>query len=663
MPDQAHRETDKELEKMERKLRVVYGQAAVRSQQKANRFFEKFAELDRIKKQQVKEGKLDQETYLTWRRNKMAMGENYRAMVDTLTSDMMNANQLAASIINGHLPEVYANNYNFGTYQIEHDSQINTSFTLYDRQTVERLMRDNPDLIPIKARVDIPKDKLWNKQKINSVITQSILTGDSIPDIAKSLQKVAEMNKVAAVRSARTATTSAQNGGRVDSYKRAQTMGIKLRQQWMATLDGRTRDTHRALDGEIIAVAKDKWHPAKFSNGCRFPGDPQGPGHEIYNCRCTLIGVVDGVDFNLSDVTQRDSKLGAQSYDEWKAGHKKKAPVKPITPAEPAKPPQPAKPTPKPVADTGTQTDTRFGEQHAAPGSAEYNPYNIRDQLGDDFVDAMETILNFASREDIAEVYFKYGPKVRILSSNFTGTAHFDADRVGIRMDAKSIATGSSIHNPYQTAFHEMAHNIDYIAGEDTYFTREYKDGLLEKTLKSDYEKYRLSTVRKMGPKMYDMELVGNALQEIGGKGSDMAMDALRVKFGTMSIEEAWDKYGDELAGRFTSGAWKDNADYQIRMFFVDRKIPDRHAASLSDAIEAQTGYGLGMGHSTDYWRKAVSTNVDPTGYESTHKQPLEFFAEYLDGNMSNPVAVGYMREVFPNACDVCDEIIKEMLK
>lgn len=334
MPDQAHRETDKELEKMERKLRVVYGQAAARSQQKANRFFEKFAELDRIKKQQVKEGKLDQETYLAWRRNKMAMGENYRAMVDTLTSDMVNTNQIAASVINGHLPEVYANNYNFGTYQIEHDSQMNTSFTLYDRQTVERLMRGNPDVIPIKARVDIPKDKLWNKQKINSVITQSILTGDSIPDIAKSLQKVAEMNKIAAVRTARTATTSAQNGGRVDSYKRAQEMGIKLRQQWMATLDGRTRDSHRALDGEIIAVAKDKWHPAKFSNGCRFPGDPQGPGHEIYNCRCTLLGVIDGVDFDLSDVTQRDNKLGEQSYDEWKAGHKKKAPVKPAKPAE-----------------------------------------------------------------------------------------------------------------------------------------------------------------------------------------------------------------------------------------------------------------------------------------------------------------------------------------
>lgn len=321
MADQAHKETDKELEKMERKLRVVYGQAAARSQQKLGQFLDKFQELDAIKRRQVQEGKLDRNAYITWRKNKVAMSENYRAMMDTLTSDMVNTNRIAASVINGHLSEVYANNYNFGTYQIEHDSRINTSFTLYDRQTVERLMRDNPDIIPIKARVDIPKDKLWNKRKINDVVTQSILAGDSIPDIAKSLTKVAEMNKAASVRTARTATTSAQNGGRIDSYKRAKEMGIDIQQQWVATLDNRTRDTHRALDGEIIDVAKDKWHPAKFSNGCKFPGDPAGPPEEIYNCRCTLIGVIDKIDYKLSDVTQRDSKLGEMSYDEWKAGH------------------------------------------------------------------------------------------------------------------------------------------------------------------------------------------------------------------------------------------------------------------------------------------------------------------------------------------------------
>ena len=72
--------------------------------------------------------------------------------------------------------------------------------------------------------------------------------------------------------------TGAENAGRVDSYIRAENMGIEMEQQWMATLDNRTRESHRHLDGEHRPVGK------KFSNGCRFPGDPEAPAGEIWNC-------------------------------------------------------------------------------------------------------------------------------------------------------------------------------------------------------------------------------------------------------------------------------------------------------------------------------------------------------------------------------------------
>lgn len=32
--------------------------------------------------------------------------------------------------------------------EIEHDSQMSTSYTLYNREAVERLLRDDPDLLP-----------------------------------------------------------------------------------------------------------------------------------------------------------------------------------------------------------------------------------------------------------------------------------------------------------------------------------------------------------------------------------------------------------------------------------------------------------------------------------------------------------------------------------
>jgi SPP1 gp7 family putative phage head morphogenesis protein len=194
---------------------------------------------------------------------------------------------------------------------VEKGSLLDTSFTLYDAHTVENLVNKRPNLLP-KPSPDIPKEMRWHQSKITGAITQGILQGESIPKIAARLQVVTDMDQTAAIRNARTAMTGAQNAGRVDGYKYAESLGIELEQEWLATLDGRTRDSHRLLDGERQKVGD------KFSNGCRYPGDPNGAPEEIYNCRCTLVAAIKDID--QSDAP-RNSKLEGMTYDEWKFGH------------------------------------------------------------------------------------------------------------------------------------------------------------------------------------------------------------------------------------------------------------------------------------------------------------------------------------------------------
>lgn len=289
----AHQMTDEMLTQLEQRINTEYAQAAREIEDKLNAYLSRMEDKYADKLELVRNGEMTPAELSTWFNNQLLIGNRWSEMRDTLAQDLTNTNQIAASMINGHTPEVYALNHNYGTFEIEEQSQINTSYTLYDRWTVERLLRDDPDLTPNMApdaEINVPVDQRWNRQQINSAITQGVLQGESIPAIARRLENVTNMNRTSAIRNARTMTTSAECGGRIDSYHRAEEMGIQMEQVWIATHDDRTRFTHAMMDGERIKVGE------HFSNGLEYPGDPNGDPAEVYNCRCTIVALVAGAD-------------------------------------------------------------------------------------------------------------------------------------------------------------------------------------------------------------------------------------------------------------------------------------------------------------------------------------------------------------------------------
>ena len=225
-----------------------YKQASQEVRQKLIDYLKAFKEKDKIKRQLLKNGQITKQQYNDWRIGQIAIGKRWRELQKTLAKDLHNRNKIAKSIVDGYTPEAYALNHNYATFQVEKGALVDTSYTLYDRQTVERLFRDNPDLLPHRQS-SAQKDLSWNRQKIQSVAIQAILQGESIPKIAARLATaVGDSNYKSAVRNARTMMTSAENAGRQNAYNRAQNMGIKLKKTWVATFDGRTRHTHRQMD-------------------------------------------------------------------------------------------------------------------------------------------------------------------------------------------------------------------------------------------------------------------------------------------------------------------------------------------------------------------------------------------------------------------------------
>ena len=305
--DQAHAWTDRRLRDIEKRVTEEYTTAFEEMKTKAEEYFKTFRKEDEKRKKLVEKGEMTEREYGKWRAAEMAQGSRYRALVKSMSESLTNSAQISIDLVNGRLPEIYGYNHDFGTYEIENGTTIDTSYALYDRDVVYAAMSDR-QLYP-EAKVNRSKDVAWNRRQVNSAITQGLLQGETIPQIAERLANVASMSATTAMRAARTTVTSAENSGRLDSYRRAQGLGISVKKRWLATLDTRTRSSHRMLDGESVPVDEE------FSNGLMYPADPDGPGTEIYNCRCTMIA--DLSEYPREQVS-RYSKLKGMSYDEWR---------------------------------------------------------------------------------------------------------------------------------------------------------------------------------------------------------------------------------------------------------------------------------------------------------------------------------------------------------
>lgn len=119
------------------------------------------------------------------------------------------------------------------------------------------------------------------KKTITQEISRGIASGLPYRDIARNIKGVSGAPLSRAKTIARTEGHRIQQTSSRDAQYAAKKKGCDVVKQWDAALDGRTRDSHRMVDGEIKELDEE------FSNGLMFPGDPSGGAAEVVNCRCT----------------------------------------------------------------------------------------------------------------------------------------------------------------------------------------------------------------------------------------------------------------------------------------------------------------------------------------------------------------------------------------
>ena len=287
---------------------------------------------EQIHLKDVAEGRWTQDDFDAWVRGQVFQGKQWKAKKEQMEEILFNASSIAAKMVNDQKKNLFAFNANYQAYELEHGAGVNFGFGMFDTNTVARLIKSDPQILPM-WKIDKPKDYVWNGKIVNNAIRQGIIQGEGLDQIARRLTDgLIARNNSKMLTFARTAMTEAQNAGRNVRLKEASDMGIKVHKEWMCTLDERTRWQHADLDGQKRPMDK------PFEIGgykIMYPGDPTAHPSMVYNCRCTLVGDLDDFPEEYKRYDNIDGKpIKNTTYREWETAKGKsysKSRVAPLT--------------------------------------------------------------------------------------------------------------------------------------------------------------------------------------------------------------------------------------------------------------------------------------------------------------------------------------------
>ena len=123
------------------------------------------------------------------------------------------------------------------------------------------------------------------KKAVTQEISRGMAAGEHWNDIAARIEARTSIGWSNAIRIARTEGHRIQNAAKLDAMEKAKESGADVVKQWDSTMDGKTRKSHRKLDGQIREMNEFfevNGHKAKS------PGHFGRPEEDI-NCRCAIL--------------------------------------------------------------------------------------------------------------------------------------------------------------------------------------------------------------------------------------------------------------------------------------------------------------------------------------------------------------------------------------
>ena len=250
--------------------------------------------------------------------------KQYQDNLKKQVSDILdNMHENSYTTVADYLDKCYEDGFVGALYDIQGQG-IPLAFPLDQESMVRAVQLDSK--ISTTMYTHLGEDVAMLKKHITAQVSRGIASNMTFAQVAQQLSaKMVGQYKnpggslYNAMRIARTEGHRIQCQAGMDACHKAKEKGADVVKQWDSTLDGRTRDSHARVDGEIRELDK------RFSNGLMFPGDPSGAAAEVIHCRCALLQrarwAVKGGFTKMNNFTkQLETFDSPEDYAEFKKG-------------------------------------------------------------------------------------------------------------------------------------------------------------------------------------------------------------------------------------------------------------------------------------------------------------------------------------------------------
>lgn len=204
-----------------------------------------------------------------------ALKAQIEAILDKLQGDEF-------SSIQDYLSHSYTEAY-VGTMYGLHGQGIPIITPIDQRAAVKAVVTDSKLSTNLYAALGYDMDKL--KKHVREEITRGLASSLPYDQIARNVSMFSTLPLANAKRIVRTEGHRIQQASTEDARQAAKAKGADVVKQWDASLDGKTRPLHRALDGQI----RETDEPFE-ANGIKvnIPGAFGDPSQDC-NCRCVAL--------------------------------------------------------------------------------------------------------------------------------------------------------------------------------------------------------------------------------------------------------------------------------------------------------------------------------------------------------------------------------------